>query len=484
MARSPFVSASEHATSVRENRGSCQELAELYLSRIHQHNPALHAIVLSNEAGALQAARERDEDLRHNIIRGPLHGVPVTVKEAFNLEGLKTTVNFPRLKNNVATSDALVVRRLKEAGAIVLGKTNIPTMLSDYQSFGPLYPTATNPYDATRTPGGSTGGGAAAVAAGLTTLEIGSDIGGSIRVPAHFCGVFGLKPTENAAIHGEGHVPPPPNARGGFLAMASIGPLARTMTDIELAWTILNQPTWKYFGHVPEKPPVKTGLGDYRVAWFDDVGKVSCGEETKNVLNAFLRRLEAAGVQTEKRPFDDQWLNEVYAVWGLLFGSIIGQDAPWIARQIMKRQFGTMARGAIINNVLTSLKAGLDLQFKSFSRALKQRTGIVEELAYRFDVYDFIISPVAAGPAFSHNHTHSPIVQEGRTWVYIDYVAPFTILYNICGNPALVVPAGQSTGGLPVGVQIAAPHYAEHELIHFGKLIEGLGVTFAKPDGY
>jgi Asp-tRNA(Asn)/Glu-tRNA(Gln) amidotransferase A subunit family amidase len=155
MARSPFASASQHATSIRANGQSCQELAELYLSRIHQHNPALHAIVLSNEAGAVQAARERDEDLRHNIVRGPLHGVPVTVKEAFNLEGLKTTVNFPRLKNNVATSDAFVVRRLKEAGAIVLGKTNIPTMLSDYQSFGPLYPTATNPYDRTRTPGGA-----------------------------------------------------------------------------------------------------------------------------------------------------------------------------------------------------------------------------------------------------------------------------------------------------------------------------------------
>ena len=154
-------------------------------------------------------------------------------------------------------------------------------MLSDYQSFGPLYPTANNPYDVTRTPGGSTGGGAAAVAAGLTTLEIGSDIGGSIRVPAHFCGVFGLKPTENAAMHGEGHVPPLPNSRGGFVAMASMGPLARTMADIELAWRIINQPEWKYFLHLPEKPRVKMALGDYKIAWFDDAGTVACGDETK-----------------------------------------------------------------------------------------------------------------------------------------------------------------------------------------------------------
>ena len=291
MTDAPFASASEHATSIRGNRESCQQVAELYLSRIHEHNPTLHAIVLINEAGAVRAAHERGEDLKHNVVRGPLHGVPVTVKEAFNLEGLKTTVNFPRLKNNLATSDALVVRRLKEAGAIVLGKTNIPTMLSDCQSFGPLYPTANNPYDLTRTPGGSGGGGAAAVAAGLTTLEIGSDIAGSIRVPAHFCGVFGLKPTENTMTHGEGHVPPLPNARGGFGAMASVGPLARTMADIELAWTIINQPTWKYLLHLPEKPRVKTKLGDYKIAWFDDVGKVPCGDQTKEVLAAFLSKL-------------------------------------------------------------------------------------------------------------------------------------------------------------------------------------------------
>jgi hypothetical protein len=163
---------------------------------------------------------------------------PSPSKRRSTSAAFETTVNFPRLKNNVAVSDALVARRLKEAGATILGKTNVPTMLSDYQTFGPLYPTANNPYDLTRTPGGSTGGGASAVAAGLTTLEIGSDLGGSIRVPAHFCGVFGLKPTEDGGIHGDGHVPPLPNAPGGFVAMAWVGPLARTMADIELAWRV------------------------------------------------------------------------------------------------------------------------------------------------------------------------------------------------------------------------------------------------------
>jgi amidase len=483
MVDSPFSSATDHAGSIRRKEVSCRELTELYLERIRTHNPALHAIVISNEADAMRTASERDHDLSRNIVRGPLHGVPVTIKESLNLAGLKTTVNFPRLKNNVAAADALIVRRLKEAGAAILGKTNIPTLLDDYQSFGPLYPTANNPHDVTRTPGGSTGGGAAAVAAGLTTIEIGSDIGGSIRVPAHFCGVFGLYPTENAGIHGEGHVPPPPDSRGGFVAMASLGPLARTMSDIELAWRIINQPVWKYFLHLPEKPRAKSAPADYRIAWFDDVGAVACGDETKKVLGALLRTLEAAGVKTEKRSFDDKWLEEAYAIWGLLFGSIVGQDAPWLVRQLIKRDFGSKLKGSAID-VLGPAKAGLGVRFKDFSRALKRRVELVQELQRRFDDYDFIVSPVAAGPAFYHNHAHGPIELEGRTLAYLDYAMPFVAIYNACGNPALVVPAGRSAGGLPIGIQIAAPHYSEPELIHFGKLVEQLGVAWTKPAGY
>jgi amidase len=483
VAASAFASAHEHAISIRERGVSCRELVELYIDRIHHYNPALHAIVISNEADAIRTACERDDDLTNNVVRGPLHGVPVTVKESFNLTGVKTTVNFTQLKNNVAATDALIVKRLKAAGACILGKTNIPTMLSDFQSFGPLYPTANNPHDVSRTPGGSTGGGAAAVAAGLTTLEIGSDIGGSIRLPAHFCGVLGLKPTENAAMHGEGHVPPAPDHRGGFVAMASMGPLARTMADIELAWGIINQPDWKYFCHLPEKPCVKTALSDYRIAWFDDVGMVACGDETKKVLGEFVRTLEAGGVTSETRPFDEKWLKESYAIWGLLFGAIAGQDVPWIGRQLMKRQFAGMAKGSGID-LMGHVKAGLNLQFKEFSRALKRRVDLVRDLQRRFDEYDFIISPVAAGPAFLHNQKHRPIELEGRTLGYLDYAMPFVTIYNACGNPALVVPAGKSASGLPIGIQIAAPHYAEAELIHFGKLIEQLGVVYTKPAGY
>jgi len=483
MTTTAFVSAAEHAKAIRERRVTSRELAELYIARIALHNPALHAIVIGNERDALATAAARDADLARGNVSGPLHGVPVTVKEAFNIAGFKTTVNFEQLKDNVASTDAYVVTRLKQAGAAILGKTNIPTMLSDWQSFGPLYPTANNPYDLARTPGGSTGGGAAAVAAGLTSLEIGSDIGGSIRVPAHFCGVFGLKPTENAMMHGEGHVPPAPTDRGGFVAMASMGPLARTMADIELAWSIINEPTWNYFLHLPAKPVAKRALAEYRVAWFDDVGSVPCGEDTRRVLGTFVRLLQGAGVMVEKRPFDQRWLDEAFDVWGILFGAIMGQDAPWIVRKILGYQLGKMASGTRLG-LLRALKTGLALGFKDFSVALKRRVALVRELQRQFEAYDFIVSPVAAGPAFPHNQKHGPIAIDGGTMAYLDYTGPFVAIYNACGNPVLVVPAGKSASGLPIGLQIAAPHYGEHELIQFGKWIEQLGVTFAPPTGY
>jgi amidase len=484
MAISSFASAGELAALIASGRVSSQQATQHFLDRIQTHNPALHAIVIGNDADALRTARERDDDLAKGIVRGPLHGVPVTVKESFNLAGLRTTVNFPPLRDNVASDDSLVVARLRQAGAAILGKTNIPTMLSDYQSFGPLYPTANNPYDATRTPGGSTGGGAAAVAAGLTTFEFGSDIGGSIRVPSHFCGVFGLKPTENVAMHGKGHVPPAPGGRSGFVAMASVGPLARTMADIDLAWTLVNQTTWKYFQHLPERPRLKNGIGEYRVAWFDDIGNIECGSETRQVIASFVGRLEAAGVACRKQPFESHWLTEAYAIWAQLFGTVLGQDAPWLVRQLLKVQFASWA-GRASFNIRGAMLTGLGLGFRNFSRALRRRVELIQALSRRFDEYDFVISPVAAGPAMRHNPKHRSVEHGGRTWLYADYAMPFNVIYNACGNPVLVVPAGRTEEGLPIGVQIAAPHYAERELIHFGTLVEQIGAAkFVAPQGY
>ena len=206
-----YKGASEHAQAIRNGACKITDLLEVYGNQIKKHNDKINAIVIDNIEAARESARLLENQLQEGKELGPLYGVPVTVKEAFNMKGLKTTVNYPRLKDYVPQEDSIFVKRLYEAGAIILGKTNVPMLLSDSQTFGPLYPTCNNPYDITRTPGGSTGGGAAAVAAGMTTFELGSDIGGSIRNPSHYCGLFGLKPTQNAH-HQDGHIPPLPGS--------------------------------------------------------------------------------------------------------------------------------------------------------------------------------------------------------------------------------------------------------------------------------
>jgi Asp-tRNA(Asn)/Glu-tRNA(Gln) amidotransferase A subunit family amidase len=228
---------------------------------------------------------------------------------------------------------------------------------------------------------------------------------------------------------------------------------------------------------------MKNALSDYQIAWFDNAGRVECGNETRTTLGALIQRLDSAGVKCENRPFDPSWLDQAYAVWGQLYGTILGQDAPWLVRQVLKFRFARMGTGASID-IAAPVKTGLSLDFKGFSRALEQRKELVKELQRRFDDYDFIISPVATGPASVHNPKHAPIELDGRTISYLDYAMPFVTSYNACGNPALVIPAGRSGGGLPIGLQIAAPHYAEDELIHFGTLVERLGATFAPPRGY
>ena len=225
-----FRSAKQLAADIRAKRVGCLELLEAYVARVEKYNPALNAIVAMDLEGARQRARAADQALRRGKAWGPLHGVPMTIKESYDVAGMPTTWGVPELKDNVATGNALSVDRLLAAGVVLFGKTNVPLMLADYQSFNAIYGTTNNPWDASRSPGGSSGGSAAALAAGLTGLEAGSDIGSSIRNPAHYCGVFGHKPTY-------GIVPPRGQALPGRVAQADIsvvGPMGRSADDLAL----------------------------------------------------------------------------------------------------------------------------------------------------------------------------------------------------------------------------------------------------------
>lgn len=477
-----YHGAQQHAQHIARKDYSAQDITQAYYQQISRHNKQLHAIVIDNSEAAIRQAQALDQQLANGLSCGPLHGVPVTVKESFNLAGSKTTVNYPPLKNNVAQQDSILVQRLKEAGAIILGKTNIPLLLADVQTFGPLYPTCNNPWDLTRTPGGSTGGGAAAVAAGMSSFELGSDIGGSIRNPSNFCGLFGLKPTQNS--HGQdGHVPPLPKRPRGFAAMASTGPLARTMDDIALAYAVCYQPRWDYQRYLPVnvQRPMHHSLADYRVGYFDEQLGMGCSADTQHALSTMVSNLQAAGATVEKIQPDPQLMSRILENWVRLFGFVAGQDVNWVMRQGMRWMFGKDIKGSRIN-AKRALKQGLSLNFQAFTSALYEQQACIAEFSRYFDDYDVILSPTSAGPAFKHNHKHAPIDLDGEAVHYVDYAFLFVMPYNLMGNPVLTVPTGPGkTTGLPIGLSFAAPLHADDALIHFGKLIEASGYRFQAP---
>ena len=262
-----YKSATELASLIGSGKATSLQIVREHISHIRQHNDSLNAIVIPMFDEAMILATLLDEEAKSGNFLGPLHGVPVTIKEQFWIKGIKSTTNAKIFKDFVAPEDSELVRRIKKAGAVILGKTNVPKHLTDYQVQGDLYPEGKNPFNTDYTPGGSTGGGAAAMAAGMSPLELGGDLGGSVRQPANFCGIYGLKPTEKTlSLHG--HVPMPEHADTFLVHMAQAGPLARNIEDLELLWKILVGPDARdrNIPRIEWKKPSGKKLKDYKIA--------------------------------------------------------------------------------------------------------------------------------------------------------------------------------------------------------------------------
>src|SRR5205085_11891325 len=313
----PFASASELAAAICARRTSAAELVELYLSRIERHNPSLNAVCTLDAAGARRRAREADAALARGELWGALHGVPMTIKDALETAALRTTGGHPPLKDYVPAKDASAVARLRSAGAILLGKTNVPPLSADYRADNPIFGRTNNPWNLERTPGGSTGGGAAAVAAGLSAFDVGSDLAGSVRTPAHFCGLFGLKPTERR-IPNAGHIPEPPGVPRAVRHMNVLGPLARSVEDLALITKTLCG------AHLaePDVPPMPWSepparpLKAHRFAWSADFGGVPVTRETRHAIHKLGDALANAGGMVEERNPDGFSFDEAWEAWG------------------------------------------------------------------------------------------------------------------------------------------------------------------------
>lgn len=427
--------ARELARAVAERSVSSRELVRYYLDRIAASE--LNAVVTVDDSRALAEAAELDAETVRGARRGPLHGVPVTVKDAIATAGLRTTCGSPELAGFVPDADAPAVARLRAAGAVVLGKTNVPQWCGDIQTYNDVFGVTRNPWDPARTPGGSSGGSAAAVADGLCAFDLASDIAGSIRIPAHFCGVWGLKPSvglvpgEGYVDHvGAGAVPPDGNV---------LGPICRSPADLGLVLDVL---TGSSGGAVPGS------LSGLRAAvWVDDPA-CRVGGRTRAVLAAALDALESAGVRLSPAGAPGAFAD----IWQLHLDMVLA---------------------AVAYNLPEDGIPPATASHRGWLARAEDRARLRSAWARWFSAYDVLLCPVTAMPAFAHDldgdiGTRSVTI-DGEARPHMSTIG-WCGLISVLGLPSVVMPAGLTDDGLPVGLQIVAPHGADRRAIRFAEL--------------
>ena len=483
MLATPFRSAKELAADIRRKKIGCLELLDLYLSRVDKYNPALNAIIATDVEGARKRARAADRALARKQVWGPLHGVPMTIKESYDVVGMPTTWGVPELKDNLPLRNALAVDRLLDAGVVLFGKTNVPIYLADYQSYNAIYGTTNNPWDVSRAPGGSSGGSAAAIAAGLCGIEAGSDIGSSIRNPAHYCGVYGHKPTF-------GIVPPRGQALPGRLAQGDIsvvGPLGRSAEDLEIGLGIMAGPDEiDAVGYKLALPaPRQKALRDFKVAVMLTDPNSEVDDEVQARVQAVADFLvkKRAKVSGSARPhIDTREAQRTYI--HLLRAATSGRQTQ---DEFDKNLAAARSVGTGDESYYARMLRGNTSSHRDWLAANETRHKMRWKWAEFFKEYDLLLCPVAASAAFPHD-------QQGERWERSIEVngrrAPATDQLFWAGYsgmaylPSTVAPAGFTKAGLPVGVQIIGAQYADRACIQMARLLEREYQGFVPPPNY
>ncbi|HUK08356.1 MAG TPA: amidase [Stellaceae bacterium] len=466
-----FWSAKRLAAAVRRRKIGCLELLEHYLKRVERHNPALNAIIATDIPAARKRARAADRALGKGEVWGPLHGVPITLKESYDVVGMPTTWGSPELRENYPQRDALAVERLRNAGVILFGKTNVPLMLADWQSYNAVYGTTNNPWDTARSPGGSSGGSAAALAAGLTGLEAGSDIGASIRNPAHYCGVFGHKPTYGVCSP-RGHALP---GRVAASDISVIGPLARSADDLALALSIMAGPDDVDGAglRVALPAPKKTELRQFKVALMLDSRESEVDHAVQEQLRAlgdFLRSKRAKVEERARPDIDTAAAHRVFIA--LLRAATSGRqsDEAFRANQAAANRLDPDDRSYYAQMVRANA-----LPHRDWLGLNEERQRMRLKWAEFFGEYDLLLCPAAASAAVPHDHEgerhERKIPVNGKKVPTTDQLfwAGYSCAFYL---PATVAPIGLTASGLPVGVQIVGPQYGDRTCIEFARLLE------------
>lgn len=466
-----FETATRLARAIRAGRLGSVEATKAHLERIARLNGSLNALVVVDGDRAMKAARaaDRARERRKPAELGALHGVPITIKEAFDVAGLATTSSHPPLEDNIAREDASLVARLRAAGAVILGKTNVPELCADFQTDSPLFGTTKNAWDPCRTAGGSTGGGGVAVAARLTPLEIGSDLGGSVRNPAHYNGILTLKPTE-WRVPGHGHVPDLPGKPRTTRAMGVFGPLARSIDDLELALRIIAGPD----GREAEAPPMPLGKSSarpakgLRIAVVESNPLVKVSADTAAVVQTMVKLLTKAGAKVKRAQPDgfdwqqgwDDWCDLFYYQSRALQPlSTLEADLPMIDSS---------------NPTARSAARTARLELAAYFAVLDRRDRAMRQCETFLEDYDAWLMPVMPDAAFIRQSQDEPLRIDGVDHPYFFAGTAYNFLANLTGQPSVVLPCGFSRDGLPIGLQLTGRKWRDIELLSVARAVERL----------
>jgi Asp-tRNA(Asn)/Glu-tRNA(Gln) amidotransferase A subunit family amidase len=454
-----FLPAVVMAQQIREKKISAVELVNAHLAKIDRLNPKLNAFVHVDPERVRRESHDADAALNGGKPLGPLHGVPISIKSSLDVAGLRCEAGTRLRAGHIATQDAPLVVRLRNAGAIVLGVTNTPELLMAWETDNILYGRTNSPWDLERTPGGSSGGEAAAIAAGMSPGGVGSDGGGSIRVPAHFSGICGLKPTPGR-IPATGHFP----ASGGpFALIGVVGPMARTVADVKVMFEVMQGPDDGDTCAAPVRVrwPSDDEVRKLRIGYFEDDGRTPVSPEIRAAVRTAAEALRGAGFQVE--PFRPDGLEETRVLWKKFFVAAGGM----LIRPMFDGREHDLS--PMLKEFLEWSRAEPPLTGESLLEAWIGRDTLRVNFLAQTQRYPILLCPAAAIPAFRHGERSWTV--EGKTVNYLDAWS-YTEWFNLLGNPTVVVPVSHSTEGLPIGVQIVGRPWEEEQVLAVAEVME------------
>jgi amidase len=478
-----FASAGRVAALIKSNKISALEAVDHYIARIEAFDDVLNAVVVRDFERARSRAKQLDRAHKKSAEKlPPLFGVPMTVKESFDIEGLPTSWGSEIFRNNIAKADALAISRLKAAGAIILGKTNVPVLLSDWQSTNPIYGTTNNPWDVSRSPGGSSGGSAAALAAGFSALDAGSDIGASLRDPAHYCGVYAHKPTW-------GICPPRGHSIVQNVAptdISVIGPMARSAKDLAVALGVMAGPEAIESGWQIALPkPRAKSLNGLRVAIMAEHKICPVEHDISNSLLALGKHLKKSGAKVSLIARPDFDAREAYDNYLLLLNAALSARMPDSLVDRLRRVVANAPADDNSPNVMTA--RGTTIEHRLWLRANESRAKMRAAWAAFFEDYDVLISPVGSTAAVLHDHSghmgERSITVNGAKIIVADQLfwAGYSCNFLL---PSTAAPLGFTKSGLPYGMQITGAPYADHTTIAVAAMLEKSWLGFEAPPAY